>query len=114
MSTLLIFYVVASLSLVALSIPLLLEKIPPNGLYGFRTQSTLGNPTIWYAVNKFAAKRLIVAGLSCAVAATGLYVLPGMSIDTYALGCLAVFGVVLGVGLWQSVRYVQSVTRQSV
>ncbi len=45
------------------SIPLILEKVPPNWLYGFRTRKTRNNEKIWYRANKFAGKTLFLAGL---------------------------------------------------
>ncbi len=61
---LLILYIVSGALLTALSVPLLLEKIRPNGLYGFRVAKTMNNPEIWYAVNKYSARRLFWAGAS--------------------------------------------------
>ncbi len=63
MTTILVLYVVGGLLLTGLSIPLILEKVKPNGLYGFRVQQTLDDPKVWYAVNKYSGKRLLAAGL---------------------------------------------------
>ena len=41
---------------IGLSIPLLLNKVPPNLWYGFRTRLTLSDPQIWYPVNAWGAK----------------------------------------------------------
>lgn len=113
MLSLLILYCVAGLALVGLALPLLWEKIAPNPFYGFRLPATLDNPRLWYAVNKYAAKRLIVAGVSSVAAAVVLYLIPGLTVDAYALGCLAVFGIVFGLGLWQSFRYLRQLTKSS-
>jgi len=48
---------------IGLSIPLIFDKIPPNQWYGFRTQKTLSNKEIWYKVNRFIARDLIVFGI---------------------------------------------------
>ena len=113
MTTLLILYIAAGLLLVALSIPLLLGKIRPNPVYGFRVPATLNDPDLWYAVNKFAAKRLVAAGLGILAPAIGLYFLPGLTVEAYALLCLAVFVLVFGAGLWQSIRYMRSLDGRS-
>ncbi|MGI8788701.1 MAG: SdpI family protein [Pyrinomonadaceae bacterium] len=47
---------------IALSIPLIKERVPPNGSYGFRTRKTLSDPKIWYAANRASGKDLFVAG----------------------------------------------------
>jgi hypothetical protein len=108
MLLLLFTFLASGILLALLSIPLLLGKIPPNGLYGFRVTATLEDPQLWYAVNAFAAKRLLFAGLSICVAAGGLYFVPGLSVDTYALACLGVFMLTFIPGLVQSVLYLQT------
>ena len=111
MKTLLILHIASSVLLMALSLPLLWEKVPPNGLYGFRVKATLENPRIWYAANKFAAKRLLVAGAVFVAAALILYFIPGIGVDTYILGCLFLFAVPFVIGLVQSLRYAKSLAR---
>lgn len=38
---------------VGMSIPLMLEKVEPNPIYGFRIPKTLKNKFVWYKANKF-------------------------------------------------------------
>ena len=47
---------------VALSIPLIQNRVPPNRYYGFRTKKTLNDPKIWYDVNRNSGKDLFLAG----------------------------------------------------
>jgi uncharacterized membrane protein len=108
MTTILILYLVSGVLLIALAIPLLYDKIPPNSLYGFRVSQTLTDPKVWYAVNRHAARWLIFAGVSIVAAAILLYLVPGISVDAYALGCLAVFMVTFTVGLVKSFHYLKS------
>jgi hypothetical protein len=108
MATLLWFYVGAGLFLIGISLPLLLQKIPPNRFYGFRLNPALEDPRIWYATNTHSAKRLMLAAASAIVAAIGLYFVPAISLDVYAIGCLVVFAIALCVGLFQSVRYMRA------
>ncbi|WP_082077875.1 SdpI family protein [Thermus filiformis] len=56
-----IFFLAALL--IGLSIPFLQDKVPPNGVYGFRTPKTLSDPAIWYEANRFAAKASIAVGI---------------------------------------------------
>ena len=109
MTTILVLYVVGGLLLTGLSIPLILEKVKPNALYGFRVQQTLDDPQVWYAVNKYSGKRLLTAGIITVVAAVGFYLIPGISVDAYALACLGVTGTVLTIGIVQSFRYLKKV-----
>jgi hypothetical protein len=48
---------------IAISVPLVLRKVPPNMLYGFRTPKTLANPQIWYEANYKGGINLIVVSL---------------------------------------------------
>ncbi len=90
-------YSFAGLILAGLSIPLLLHKIPPNGLYGFRVRATLDDPQLWYKVNAYSGRRLLVLGLGTALASIILYYTSGNNLEQYALSCLAVF---LALFLW--------------
>jgi uncharacterized membrane protein len=108
METLLALYIFSGLLLAGLSVPLILQKIPPNGLFGFRVPSTLVNPELWYKVNTYSGWRLLVVGLGTAVGSIILYFSVNTSIDAYALSCLGLF---LALFLWAiitSVLYLKS------
>ena len=108
MSTLLIMYVTGGILLTLIAIPLYFGKIGPNGLYGFRVKKTMENPEIWYPVNQYSAGWLMLTGVLTVLCAVGLSFVPGLSVDTYALVCLAVFAGVITVGLVMTVRYMNS------
>ena len=40
--------------LLVLSIPMILDRVPPNSVYGFRTPKTLSAQEIWYPANRAA------------------------------------------------------------
>jgi uncharacterized membrane protein len=109
---LLIVYVAGGLLLALLSLPLIFGKIKPNYLYGFRIPATLDNPDLWYPVNKFAAKHLLIAGLVMIAAAIGLFFWPGISVDTYAYAYLGVFIVVMTIVIIQCVIYLRRLQSQ--
>jgi uncharacterized membrane protein len=51
----------------AISIPLVLRKIPRNIVYGFRTRTTLSDDFIWYEANAYFGRALLIAsGVSAA------------------------------------------------
>jgi uncharacterized membrane protein len=60
----------------ALGIPLLLNAIPPNSFYGFRTQRSLSSETIWFATNRALGGALILVG--------GIAILANLAIDRWA------------------------------
>ena len=47
---------------IALSIPLIQERVPPNSFYGFRTAKSLSDPKVWYAINRMSGIDLLIAG----------------------------------------------------
>jgi uncharacterized membrane protein len=56
---------IACALIAAVSIPLVLRIIPPNRIYGVRTQRTLADSATWFEVNAFGGKALaIAAGVS--------------------------------------------------
>ncbi|HMM34126.1 MAG TPA: SdpI family protein [Thermoanaerobaculia bacterium] len=54
---------------ILISIPLVLRKIGPNVVYGYRTRATLSDPALWYEANALFGRRLIAASLVSALAA---------------------------------------------
>lgn len=54
---------ITGLLFVALSVPLIKERVEPNGLYGFRVEKTLSDEGIWYSANKQAGWYLLGAGI---------------------------------------------------
>jgi len=54
----------AGLLIALVGLPLLLQKVGPNWLYGFRTPRTISNEALWYASNKVAGRDFILAGLA--------------------------------------------------
>jgi uncharacterized membrane protein len=110
MTALLALYVGSGLLLAALAVPMIRRKIPPNGLYGFRVKQTLEHPETWYPANEYAGRCLLWAGLASSMAALILYLVPGLTVDGYALACLGVDTVALTVGIVQSFRYLKTLT----
>lgn len=111
MTELLVLYLAGGLLLCLLSLPLIARKVGPNPFYGFRVPRTFEDREVWFEANHYAGKRLLAAGASTLLAAVVLYFIPGISVDAYALGCLAVFALVLVVGLVQSFRYLQAISK---
>jgi uncharacterized membrane protein len=108
MVILLALYAFSGLLLAGLSVPLILHKIPPNGLYGFRVPSTLKNPELWYKVNAYAGWRLLVVGLCTAVGSIILYFTSPQNVDVYALSCLGLFLALLLWAIITSYLYLRS------
>ena len=52
---------VACAILAAFAVPLMLRLIPPNPVYGLRTERTLTRAAAWFEVNAFAGRALLIA-----------------------------------------------------
>ena len=63
MSSLFLVPFLAGLVIAGISVPMVLDKVPPNHLYGFRTKKTLSSKEIWYKSNRRAGKEFLGAGL---------------------------------------------------
>jgi uncharacterized membrane protein len=112
MATLLALYVGAGLVLIGLSVPLIRRKIRPNNWYGFRVRQTLADPEVWYAANTYAGKCLLAVGVITVLTAVGLYRVPGITLDAYALACAGIILAALTVCIIQCFRYLTKLTRE--
>jgi uncharacterized membrane protein len=81
-----LIYAGNGLLFIALSIPLVLRKVGPNHLYGFRFPKTLADEKTWYAVNRTGGIDLCIAGVFITITALLLKLfLPDSSTEIYAL-----------------------------
>lgn len=55
---------VASLVLMALAVPLLLQKVKPNRWYGVRTARTRNDDGLWYRANRLYGIAMLTAGVA--------------------------------------------------
>jgi len=88
------------LMLIALCLPMALQKIKPNGWYGFRTPKTLSNEKIWYEANCIAGIDLSLAGVLTVFTAIALFPL---SVFLSAKQTIIVMVVVTIGSLWGAV-----------
>ena len=51
------------LVVLAVSIPLILGKVPRNHWYGFRTPRTLSSDAIWYPANRIGGQFFVIAAV---------------------------------------------------
>jgi hypothetical protein len=60
---------------ILIAIPLIKHKIPRNGLYGFRTKTTLSCDEIWYPANAYFGRSFAIANVVTILAMTVLYLI---------------------------------------
>jgi uncharacterized membrane protein len=63
MGSVFLLYGIGGVFLIAISLPMIYDKVPPNGFYGFRTPRTMSNPNLWYPANRVAGRNMVLAGL---------------------------------------------------
>jgi uncharacterized membrane protein len=58
---------IACAVIAVIAVPLILRRVPPNSLYGFRTPRTLADRNLWFRVNHFAGWAFLIASIASAV-----------------------------------------------
>ena len=112
MAVVFILYILTGLLLIGLAIPLMLGKIKPNHWYGFRIRLTLDNPDIWYPVNAWAGRWLLVIGLATIIATLAGLLLPKAALPGYTLLIALFLMVSISLLLVFGVRYARSLHQE--
>src|SRR6266542_951173 len=73
MGLILLTFLGLGVSMIVICIPMMLERVPPNGWYGFRTPRTMSDPNIWYPANRVAGRNLSLAGVLLIAATVGVF-----------------------------------------
>jgi len=105
MFRLLLLFLSGGATLMALALPALLRMVRPNSVFGVCAGAALSSPARWYEINQAAGWRLFKAGLATAVAAIGLYFLPGLSAGGYYAVCSTVMILMLLACLFKTARH---------
>jgi uncharacterized membrane protein len=59
-----LLFTAVGLLFVGLGVPLLRGRVRPNSWYGCRTEKTLSDEKVWYAVNRVTGRDLVAAGIA--------------------------------------------------
>jgi uncharacterized membrane protein len=81
-------------------VPLIFKLIPPNPIYGVRTERALSRADVWYEVNRFGGWALVIAA---SVAALLLMLWSGTMLKSawrQLLALLLPVAIAVGVTLW--------------
>ena len=99
--TLVIVNLAIPLLIIALSIPLVYSKVPPNGWYGFRTPKTLSSDSMWYRTNRIGGQYFIVAALfQLAAVLIVIALLPGLAMPLLGYGIVPTVPLLIAVMMW--------------
>lgn len=106
MITTIVLLIAVALIAVA-AVPLLLRLIPQNPLYGVPTERTLDDEKLWFTVNAFAGKAVLIA---CGVVALLLILYQGTWLRS-SWAQVAAFVVPLGMAVGAVIAYERRLTR---
>jgi uncharacterized membrane protein len=99
-------YLGAGILLIALSLPLIQGRVPPNAWYGFRVPKTLNDPEVWYLANAYAGRLLLGVGVITLIAALAVRPLAA-DVGWYAAAVGLVVGIALAVAVVLSLLYLR-------
>ena len=86
-----LLFAAAGTLFIALGIPLLRGRVRPNSWYGCRTEKTLSDERVWYAVNRVTGRDLVAAGVAVVFVSVALLIFGrGMNPDHAVLALLFV------------------------
>ncbi|CAN5649697.1 hypothetical protein BH23GEM6_BH23GEM6_27900 [soil metagenome] len=94
-------FVAVGVVLIAVAIPLLWRRVPPNALYGLRVPATFADEWVWYEANEKSGRDLLVLGILIIVAAPVALLIPGLTPEYYAavMTALLLMGVLIAAAL---------------
>ena len=103
-----ILFAVTGFVLIAISIPLIMRKVPPNSFYGCRTRKTLSDPKIWYEANYSGGIDFCIAGLIVFVSSLAMLIL-GQHVDANRAVTTLLIILLLSVGgaAWHGLRVIK-------
>jgi len=56
-----VFLLIACALIAIAAVPLMLKLVPPNPIYGYRTERALEDSALWFELNKFLGTALLIA-----------------------------------------------------
>jgi len=107
MTALFFLFVGMGALMIALAIPLIQRRVPPNWVYWFRIRRTIENPDIWYPANVYAGKWLVGLGLVIIGTSVVAYLIPGISEGAFSVIVSTVLLIVMIVMLIDLFRYLK-------
>jgi uncharacterized membrane protein len=82
-----LLFVLTGLAFVAVSIPMIRRRVPPNPSYGLRVPATFADEWVWYEANARSGRDCFLVGVVTVVAALLLAWVPGISEPVYIALC---------------------------
>lgn len=92
----------------ALAVPLMLRKVPPNVVYGYRTRATLQDTALWYDANEHFGRGLFAASLFSGVAVLALGATHAVEASLFPLVAVVVFAAPTLIAGLATARFIRS------
>ena len=109
----LITILACDLLFILIAIPLILRRVPPNPVYGFRTRTTLADENIWYESNAYFGRNFVISSIISGIAVYLLYIyqdLPPEYFIKAGLFCLIAPPLIV---IILTLRYLRSLNNRS-
>ena len=100
-----ISHILTSLILIAVSIPLVFRKVGLNRWYGFRFSKSYESDELWYKINIYGGRQMIIWSIPLWLLGIGLLFIP---IHGVWVPCLALAPLIVLVPIYLSWRYARS------
>jgi uncharacterized membrane protein len=68
-----IVFTISGIAEILQGIPLMFEKVKPNWLYGFRLPGTVSKKEVWYPVNRYLGRGMVIAGIILVISTMFLF-----------------------------------------
>ncbi len=96
-------YIFLGILMAVIAIPLVLRKVRPNPIYGFRTPFTMSREDVWYDINAYFGRWLLAIAVLFTAATLLVRQIPGIGVDGYASICSLLMVIGLAVAMILSV-----------
>ena len=87
---------------ILVAIPLVLQRVPPNLWYGFRTRTTLSDRDIWYRANYLGGAALLYSGIVALVLNVLLSIILNPSLALPIEISVVVISSVVALAIWSA------------
>jgi len=94
---------------ILLAVPLILKKVPRNGIYGFRVKATLEDDVVWYEANAYFGRAFLAASLLSAALIVLLYGFNAVPENDFMKASLAVLIIPQLVVVALTLRFIRSI-----
>jgi uncharacterized membrane protein len=109
----LITILACDLLFILIAISLILRRVPPNPVYGFRTHTTLTDNYNWYETNAYFGRRFVISSIISGIAVYLLYIYQELPPEYFMKAGLFCLIAPLVIVIILTLRYSRSLNNRS-